>query len=219
MAKAFDTVDHNILILELEKLGFRGPINRILTSYLNGREQYVEFNQSTSSCLPIICGVPQGSILGPLLFLIYINDLPTLQTKSQIVLFADDTALSGKLAADTAEDFEKISNWVTLNSLSLNKTKTKTFIFGNAAGANQAKQFVPDSQVVTSAKYLGLEMDHKLNFKEHANQLLKKLPKMFRCCINSKSFCLLRHCLEHINPSFSRSISMAYWCTVLLIRK
>ena len=210
LAKAFDTVDHNILILKLEKLGFRGPINRILTSYLTGREQYVEFNQSTSSSSPVFCGVPQGSVLGPLLFLIYINDLPTLQTKSKIVLFADDTALSGKLGVDTAEDFEKISNWVTLNSLSLNKTKTKTLIFDTAAGANQAKQFVPNSQVVTSAKYLGLEIDHKLSFKEHANQLLKKTAKNVPLLYQLKKFlpssALLRAYKSFIQPIYQYGI-------------
>ena len=188
LAKAFDTVDNEILILKLEKLGFRGPINQILTSYLTGREQYVEFNQFSSSCLPVICGVSQGSVIGPLLFLIYINDIPTLQTKSQIVLFADDTALSGKLGDDTGEDFEKISNWVARNRLLLNKTKTKTLIFGKAAGANQAQQFVPNSQVVTSAKYLGLEIDQKLSFKEHANQLLKKTAKNVPLLYQLKNF-------------------------------
>ena len=107
---------------------------------------------------------------------------------------------------------------MALNSLALNKTKTKTLIVGTAASANQAKQVVPNSKVVTSAKYSVLEIDHKLIFKEHANQLLKKLPKMFRCRINSESFCLLRNYLEHINPLFSQSISVAYWCTVLLIK-
>ena len=120
-----------------------------------------------------------------------------------------------KLGADTAED--KISNWVALNSLSLNKRKTKTLVFGAAADAYHSKQFVPNNQLVTSAKYLGLEIDHKLSFMEHANKL-KKLPRTFRCCINSKSFCLL-HCLEHINPLFSQSIITAYGCTVLLKKK
>ena len=113
---------------------------------------------------------------------------PTLQTKSQIVLFAGDTALSGKLGADTAEDFVKILNWVARNSLCLIKTKTKTLIFGKAAGANQVKQFVPSTQVLTSAKCLGLEIDQKLSFKEHANQLLKKTAENVPLLYQLKKF-------------------------------
>ena len=153
------------------------------------------------------------------MFLIYINDLPTVQTRSQIVLFANDTALSGKLGIEMAEDFEKISNWVARNSLSLNKTKTKTLNFGKAPGANHAQQFVPNSQAVTSAKYLGLEINQRLSFKEHANQLLKKTAKNVPLLYQLKKFCLLRHCLEHINLLFSQSISTANWWTVLLIKK
>ena len=94
---------------------------------------------------------------------------------------------------------------MTLNSLSLNKTKTKTLIFGTAAGANQAKQFVPNSQVVTSAKYLGLEIDHKLSFKEHANQLLKKTAKNVPLPYQLKKF-LPSSALFRAYKSFIQSI-------------
>ena len=89
--KAFDTVNINILIEKLLNYGVRGPANQWLKSYLQGRNQYVTIENETSNTLPLTCGVPQGSILGPLLFLIYINDFRNCIEKSIAYHFADDT--------------------------------------------------------------------------------------------------------------------------------
>ena len=91
LKKAFDTVNHNILLTKLEHYGVRGVIYNWFKSYLSGRTQYVFYNGESSSLKEISCGVPQGSVLGPLLFLIYINDLPNISEKLQFFLFADDT--------------------------------------------------------------------------------------------------------------------------------
>ena len=91
MSKAFDTVDHNILISKLEHYGVRGTSLRGFESYLSNRKQYVEFNGVSSESCEIKCGVPQGSILGPLLFLLYINDLCNVSKVVDFILFADDT--------------------------------------------------------------------------------------------------------------------------------
>ena len=91
LQKAFDTVNHKILLSKLEHYGIHGTALAWFSSYLCNRSQYVSVNGHNSNCLNITCGVPQGSVLGPLLFLIYINDLPNSSTKLTFYLFADDT--------------------------------------------------------------------------------------------------------------------------------
>jgi hypothetical protein len=95
LRKAFDTVDHNILFKKLQKIGIRGSELLWFKNYLTGRKQFVHINGTNSSLLDILLGVPQGSILGPILFLIYINDLP-LCSALKALLFADDTKLLAK---------------------------------------------------------------------------------------------------------------------------
>ena len=97
LSKTFDTLNHSILLSKLEYYGITGRSNDLLKNYLSNRSQYVEFNGHISNTLPISTGVPQGSVLGPLLFLIYINDLPLVSHIFDMLMYADDTTLTATL--------------------------------------------------------------------------------------------------------------------------
>ena len=134
-SKAFDTVDHNILLKKLEYYGIRGVCLDWFKSYLTVRKQYVTYNGIPSSTKLIQCGVPQGSILGPLLFLLYINDLPNVCKSADPILFADDTNLFINdsnlidLQTEINNELLEISTWLKINKLSLYVRKTHHMIF------------------------------------------------------------------------------------------
>ena len=135
LSKAFDTVDHNILLDKLEHYGIRGVALDWVRSYLSNRLQFVQFNSQCSSPQTICCGVPQWSILGPLFFLLYINDLNNVSTLVELSLFADDTNLFMShtdpvyLAASLSSELNKLSTWFKANKHSLNLKKTNFMLF------------------------------------------------------------------------------------------
>ena len=131
-SKAFDMVEHPILIDKLEHYGIRGPALKWLKSYLSNRKQFVSLNGCNSSTLTMEYGVPQGSILGPLLFIIYINDIPDLADFATFILYADDANII--LTANTIEEISNqlkmlilnLQQWVNSNGLALNLKKPST---------------------------------------------------------------------------------------------
>ena len=137
LKKAFDTVDHQILLSKLELYGIKGQALNLLKSYLTNRKQKCQIKNVFSSERLINCGVPQGSILGPLLFLLYINDLPHCLSKTKPRLFADDTNLTASansvtdLEAAVNSDLENLRKWLIANKLSLNVAKTEFIIIGS----------------------------------------------------------------------------------------
>ena len=182
LSKAFDTVDHRILIKKMEHYGVRGIPLELFKSYLSNRTQYTCVNGSKSEELPIEIGVPQGSVLGPLLFLLYINDLPcasSMLTK----LFADDTCLI--FLAPTIDQLQiviyremlKIHNWMASNKLSINYKKTKYMLFHRQRNQSPFSLYINDKKIekVKCIKYLGIKIDDRLTWREHIKFIEGKL--------------------------------------------
>ena len=197
VAKAFDSVDHGILISKLEKIGIRGVALSLLKSYLTGRLHYVKTQHAMSEMKVLSIGVPQGSVLGPLLFLIFINDLPN-ATKFSVTLFADDTFLSlessdiAQLQTDANTEIKKVHDWLVVNKLTLNVIKSKFMLLTKKRSVNkdEFKLVLNDSYLerCSSYKYLGVYFDEKLDWKTHITYLCEKIGKV--CGYLSK----LRHC-------------------------
>ncbi len=116
LSKAFDTLNHSILLHKLQYYGFCGSAHDLMKSYLSNRKQYVDMDGTTSDCLSISIGVPQGSILGPLLFLIYMNDIANSSSVFNFLLYADDTTLSNSLEIIISEQAPYASILSRINS-------------------------------------------------------------------------------------------------------
>ena len=206
LAKAFDTVNHKILINKLNHYGIRGTSLKWFESYLNNRQQYVQIETSRSKQSLVSCGVPQGSILGPLLFLIYINDLNDIVQKSRIIMFADDTNLffSGKSALELEiainNELALVNEWFQVNLLSLNVAKTTYIIF-----CNKRKRSIDlDCNMQNSklnrqhdTKFLGVILSSDLKWNMHINVVISK---------TSKSMGIISKIRHYVSPQITRML-------------
>ena len=184
--KAFDTVSHNNLLTKLNNYGIRGVAYTLIRSYLDNRQQFVSINQSQSNLKPIRVWVPQRSSLGPMFFLIYINDLhDSLESKPR--LFADDTCLlvkgsnSEQLEINLNKELHHLHLWCTVNKLSVNPAKTNIVIIPPKRIKTPISQLNISCNgtpvnIVSCAKYLGVIIDNEINL----NKLFLKLS-----CYNS----------------------------------
>ena len=204
-SKAFDTVNHEILLRKLFLLGIRGPSLLWFKSYLSDRKQYVCINNSCSPTLSIDTGVPQGSILGPLLFILYINDMCKSSSELSFVHFADDTTVFRKggdlneLFTVVNRELTYVDEWLRANKLSLNVNKTTYMIFSNKSKVTDRRIFIRniDVSLVSTAKFLGIFIDDSLKFKDHVNYVINRVSRS-SAILRNLSQILPRHVLRKL---------------------
>ena len=198
LENAFDTVNHAILISKLENYGIRNNSNKWIASYLENRSQKVTLDGITSKSENITCGVPQGSILGPLLFIIYINDMHNALKQCIVHHFADDTNLLYShsdpkiLKRVMNSELKILFDWLCANRLSLNVAKTEFIIFRPSAKPLSERIVLRLNQTniyeSTKIRYLGLILDSCLSWKHHINELCKKLSRAIGLLYKIKHF-------------------------------
>ena len=174
LKKAFDTVDHPTLLNKLYAYGIRGNAFNWFKSYLSERSQYVVYDSKQSKTQTVQCGVPQGSIFDPLLFIIYMNDICNASELLFSILYADDTSvqISGNdityLVSSMNAELELLSKWFKANKLSLNAQKTFYLVFHRARIKDHELSIQIDGSTLNRSrniKYLGVIIDHKLNWE------------------------------------------------------
>ena len=213
LAKAFDTINHKILLNKLEYYGIRGRTLEWLRSYLDRRMQYVCYNGLKSETKPVEYGVPQGSVLGPLLFILYANDIPQCMSYCRTIIFADDTTVYqvGKdphtMYRQVNFDLKTLTDWFKANQLSVNPSKTKSMLFKRSGYVNDINDYLcietEPIELVQMTKFIGLYIDEHLTWQHHIDHCKKKASSgvyainMCKYILSEKTLKMLYYSLVH----------------------
>ena len=185
---AFGIIDHKLLLIKLSAYGFKLSAVNWMKSYLFNRQQCVMYNGAVSSMKTLYCGVPQGSCLGPLLYSVFVNDMPHILKKCSCAIYADDTTIYAHaenvndLSSILQHEVMQISEWVTENKMKLNISKTKCLVICSDHAQrkehrlNISLQGVPIEQV-KEARLLGVTIDERLSLATHINNIITKMSR------------------------------------------
>lgn len=197
LQKAFDVVNHEILIEKLYKLGIRSQLLNLIKTYLANRRQYVCYDNVNSTTLLSNCGVPQGSALGPLLYILYVLSLKNAHLRAQYYMYADDTILVydnsnlKDLQNEVNSDLQKYMSWLQQNKLKINSKKTTYMLFKQKNSRVIPVEIKMNNEVlqrVSYTNYLGLNIDDKLNWQEHYQKIVKKMLPMIGAIYRSRDY-------------------------------
>ncbi len=201
LQKAFDTVDHELLKKKLERYGIRGNSLMYLSSFLENRKQYLAVGTTRTRSEYIKCRVPQGSVLGPLLFIIFINNYPFCLQECTALLFADDTCVLSKKEQILADESKSVTKWMRENKLVLNVKKNTAINFRRHKSQYSVAFGNANIQSVTAVKYLGIYIDRDLNFKAHFDYLCTKVAKITSMLRNMREILIGDHVLLFYNTN------------------
>ena len=201
LSKAFDTLDTEILIKKLKYYGVMDTSLKWFESYLTNRKQYVEYNNTKSTILDINTGVPQGSILGPLLFIIYTNDIKNISDSFEKIFYADDTSLLNTLInlnkqediKELEKQLDSVYEWLTVNKLTLNISKTKFMIFSSKNKNINIPNIVLNNQPIENVSefsFLGVTLSEHMSWRNHTDKISNKINRIVG----------LLHRLKHFLP-------------------
>ena len=230
-SKAFDTISFDILLAKMDHYGLRGVIKSWLKSYLYDRRQYVEIGEYNSMTLNTIMGVPQGSTLGPLLFLVYIADMQRALDKMLVIHYADDSTLYLRYSKnqDVSNliniELQSLSNWLSANKLFLNIQKTKYMIVHNRSDPVDLNICIGNSAVqrTDEHKFLGVYLDQRLTFASHTSKICSKIARNIgiirKISFNAPCYVLRKLHYAFIHSQYTYAITAYGSATVSVTKK